>query len=50
MELVHTCSKYGYMQAQITDMHDLEKLSPNDMSYGKSNQWTYQNLIRKVMP
>ena len=31
MGLVHTCTEYGYMQAQTKDMHDLEQLFYNNM-------------------
>ena len=31
MELAHTCTKYGYMQAHIKDMHKKEQLFPNNM-------------------
>ena len=40
MELVHTCTKYGYMQAHIKDIHDKEQLYPHNMIFGKSSQWT----------
>ena len=33
MGLVHTCTKYGYMQEQTKDMHDLEELLPLDTNY-----------------
>ena len=29
MGLVHTCFKYGYMQAHTMEIHDLKNLSPN---------------------
>ena len=50
MELIHTRTKYGYMQAHTINKHNLEYLCPNNMIYGKSSQWTCQNWIRKVMP
>ena len=34
MELVHTCTKYGYMQAHTRDMHEEEELFPNNMMFG----------------
>ena len=48
MELVHTCTKHGNMQAHTKDMHDKEELSPSDMNYGNSSQWTCQIWITKV--
>ena len=34
MELVHTCTKYMYMQAHTRDMHEKEYLFPNNMNFG----------------
>ena len=31
MELVHTCTTYGYMQAHTKDMHEKGYLFPNNM-------------------
>ena len=49
MRLVHTCTKYGFMQVHTKDMHDQEELSPNDLNYGKPSQLDLPNQIRKVM-
>ena len=38
MELVHTCTKYGYVQAHTKDMHEKEYIFPNNMIYRKSSQ------------
>ena len=48
MELVHTCTKYGCMQAHTKDRHEKEYLFPNNMIYGKSSQWTCEIWIKKV--
>ena len=48
MVLVHTCTKYGYMQAHTKDMREKEQIFPKNMIYGKSSQWTCQIWIRKV--
>ena len=34
MDLVHTCTKYGYMQAHTRDMHGEEELFSNNMMCG----------------
>ena len=34
MELLHTFTKYRYIQAHIRDMHEKEKLFPNNMIFG----------------
>ena len=34
MELVHTCTKYGYMQPHTRDMHEKKQLFYNDMIFG----------------
>ena len=31
MELIDTCTKYGYMQEHTNDMHDYEQIFPNNM-------------------
>ena len=37
MELVHTCTKYEYMQVRTRDMHEKEQLFPNDMIFGSQS-------------
>ena len=59
MGLVHTCTKYRYMQAHTKDMHDKEQLFPNDMIFGSQVSRlaklrlgkfvNFSNLVRKVM-
>ena len=34
MELVHTCTEYGYMPSHTWDIHEKEYFSPNDMIIG----------------
>ena len=34
MELVHTCTKYGYMQAHTRDMPEGEEIFPKNMMFG----------------
>ena len=34
MELVHTCTKYGYMQAHTSDMPEGEEIFPKNMMFG----------------
>ena len=48
MGLVHTCTKYRYMQAQTKDMHEQDQLFPNNMIYGNSSLQTCKIQIRKV--
>ena len=47
--LVHTYTKYEYMEAHTKDMHEKEYLFPKNMIYGKSSQWTCQFRLEKSM-
>ena len=47
MGLIHTCTKYGYMQAHTKDMHEKEKLYPNNMIM-ESQLRTCQIEITKI--
>ena len=49
MELVHTCTKYGYMQAHTSDMRDLEQISPNNTNYRNSVDLTKLDQESHVM-
>ena len=48
MELVHTCTKYGYMQAHTKDMHEKELIFPNDMIFGSKASGLAKLRLRKL--
>ena len=50
MELVHTCTKYGYMQAHTKDMHEEESLFPNNMMFESQVNGLAKLRLQKVMP
>ena len=48
MELVHTCTKYGYMQLHTEDMHEKGQLFPNNMIMESQVSGLAKNGIRKI--
>ena len=48
MELVHTCTKYGYMQVHTRDMHEEEQLIPNNMIFGSQVSGPYKLRVGKL--
>ena len=50
MELVHTCTKYGYMQAHTKDMHEKEQIFPNDMIFGSQVSRLAKLRLGKLFP
>ena len=48
MELVHTCSKYVYMQAHTKDMHEEEQIFPNNMMFESQVSGLAKLRLRKL--